>query len=203
MATLETLRARLASEHFDDGKLAAVGQWVAQAGTARLPCSQLGPLLEAAFPFGDARLKALRALSPHIFDAATGSAAVLGAFKFEKERAEAGAILAKAAQLPPGWGRVGLAEALASRLTAEHFDEGRLAAVSQTLAMGGWTQIACAAAAPLLEKFPFGDARLAALQQLVPYLVDIPQGQAALLASFKFESERARAGAILATGGRP
>ena len=197
MATLQTLRERLAQEHFDDGKLAAVHQ-IAGAGMQKFPCSELGPLLEKSFPFGAARITALRALAPFIFDAATGSAAVLGAFKFESERKEAGEIVASAARLPPGWGRVGLSEALATRLAAEHFDEGRLAAVAQTLAMGGWTPMPCAAAAPLLGKFPFGDARLSALRALAPHLSDIPTGQAAITAAFKFDGERQQASAILA-----
>ena len=197
MATLQTLRERLAQEHFDDGKLAAVRQ-LAGAGMQKFNCSDLGPLLEKSFPFGAARITALRALAPFIFDAATGSAAVLGAFKFESERKEAGDILAEAARLPPGWGRVGLSEALAARLAKEHFDEGRLAAVAQTLAMGGWTPMPCAAAAPLLGLFPFGDARLSALRALAPHLSDIPTGQAAITAAFKFDGERQQASAILA-----
>lgn len=160
--------------------------------------AELGPLLEKNFPFGDARMKALRTLAPFIFDAATGAQQVLAAFKFESERKEAGEVLAAAAQLPPGWGRTGLADALAARLAKEHFDEGRLAAVTQTLSMGGWTPMACAAAAPILERFPFGDARLSALRLLAPHLGDIPTGQGKILGAFKFDGERQQAGAILA-----
>ena len=199
---------------------------VAAHGMQRFSCAELGPLLEKFFPFGDARISALRVLAPSLADAATGSAAVLSAFKFDGERQEAGSIIVAASRSGMGgmgggggggmgmgmgmgmggmgsgmgggaMGRAGLAEAIAARLGSEHFDEGRLAAVSQTVGMGGWARIPCAAAAPLLDKFPFGEARLSALQHLAPHLADAPTGQAAILGCFRFEGERKQAGTIL------
>ena len=211
MATpLSTLRSRLSQEHFDDGKLTAVSQ-LASTGFIPFPCSELAPLLSASFPFGDARLTALRTLAPFLTDAATGASAITAVFKFEGERSQAGAILASAA--PRGFapapamggfggalgGRPGLAEALQGRLSSEHFDDGKLTAVQQTVSIGGWAPISCGAAAGVLGKFPFGETRISALRVLAPCLSDIPTGQAQILSTFKFEGERSEAGGILAS----
>lgn len=155
----------------------------------------MGPILERSFPFGAARMTALRALAPFLSDAATGFDAVIRAFKFDAERREAGDLLAAAARagLPAGWGRTGLAEALSARLAPEHFDDGKIAAVTQVLGMGGWMPIPCAAVAPLLHAFPFGDARLTVLRALAPHISDIAAGQAVLIGEFKFDGTFTRA----------
>ena len=96
-------------------------------------------------------------------------------------------------------GRPGLAEALQGRLSSEHFDDGKLTAVQQTVSIGGWAPISCGAAAGVLGKFPFGETRISALRVLAPCLSDIPTGQAQILSTFKFEGERSEAGGILAS----